>query len=346
MSIRAKSFANVPLPPKTSLEFGALGTLMARRTVTTVEIGGRTLELSNAEKVLWPEDGYTKADLVAYYRAAAPYLLPHLAGRPLTLQRYPDGIEGPSFFEKDAPRGTPEWVHTVTVPSEYGKRGEVRYAVCDDEPTLVFVANLATIVLHVWTSRIPKLDAPDLLLFDLDPGDECTVATLAKVAVAFRAALDGIGLRALVKSTGGAGLHVIVPLEPRYDYDLAKGFAELVARHVNGSMPAETTLERSTKRRPAHAVYLDYVQVGRGKTLVAPYSVRARRGAPVSMPLAWDEIDAMTRKRGRDTEAENARYTIANVPRLVGKRGDPWRDAGKGQRLEKPLAAARKTWRT
>jgi bifunctional non-homologous end joining protein LigD len=320
---------------------------MARRTVTTVEIAGRSLQLSNADKVLWPQDGYTKGDLVAYYRAVAPFLLPHLKGRPLTLQRYPDGVDGPSFFEKDAPRGTPPWVKTVTLPSEYGRRGEVEYVVCDDEATLVFVANLAAIVLHVWTSRLPKLDAPDLVLFDLDPGEQCTVATLARVAVSFRDALGEIGLSTLVKTTGGAGLHVVVPLEPRYTYDVAKALAELVARNVYDRIPAATTLERSTSKRPADAVYLDYVQVGRGKTLVAPYSVRARAGAPVSMPLGWDEVEAMTRKRGRDTAAENARHTIANVPRLLARSGDTWADgAWRPQRLEKALAAARRSWRT
>lgn len=320
---------------------------MAKRTVSTVEIGGRSLQLSNADKVLWPKGGYTKGDLVAYYRAVAPFLLPHLKGRPLTLQRYPDGIDGPSFFEKDAPRGTPDWVHTETLPSEYGRRGEVEYVVCDDEPTLVFVANLAAIVLHVWTSRLPKLDAPDLVLFDLDPGERCTVATMARVAVAFRDALEEIGLAPLVKSTGGAGLHVVVPLEPRYTYDVAKAFAELTARHVHEHMPAATTLERSTARRPADAVYLDYVQVGRGKTLVAPYSVRAREGAPVSMPVDWKEVDAMTRKRGKDTAVENARYTMADVPGLLARRGDAWGGgAWREQRLEKALVAARRSWRT
>ena len=320
---------------------------MARRTVTPLEVGGRRLEVSNWDKVLFPGDGYTKGDLVTYYRAVARFLLPHVAGRPLTLQRYPDGVDGPSFFEKDAPRGTPDWVRTLTLPAEYGRRGEVRYLVCDDESTLVFVANLAAIVLHVWTSREPHVDSPDLLLFDLDPGEACTVATLGRVAVAFHDALDGIGLHSLVKTTGGAGLHVIVPLQPRYDYDAVKVFAELVARRVNGELPGATSLERATSRRPADAVYLDYVQVGRGKTLVAPYSVRARAGAPVSTPLAWDDVRAMVRKRGRDTQAENARFTIRNVPARLAEGGDPW-DAGavRGQRLEGALTKAQRAWRT
>jgi bifunctional non-homologous end joining protein LigD len=318
---------------------------VARRTVTTLDVAGRSLEVSNWEKVLFPADGYTKGDLVTYYRTVAPFLLPHLTGRPLTLQRYPDGVDGPSFFEKDAPRGTPPWVKTVTLPAEYGRRGEVRFVLCDDEATLVFVANLAALVLHVWTSRMPDVDTPDILLFDLDAGDACTVAQLAKTALAFRDALAEIGLAPLVKTTGGSGLHVVVPLAPHYAYEFVKGFAELVARRINGALPGDTTLVRATARRPAAAVYLDYVQVGRGKTLVAPYSVRARAGAPVSMPLAWDEVEAMARKRGKDTEAENARFTIANVPQLLAKDGDPWAGAlERGQRLDSALAAAQKRW--
>jgi bifunctional non-homologous end joining protein LigD len=316
-----------------------------RRTVARVEIDGRALELSNLEKVLWPEDGFTKGDLIAYYRAVAPFMLPHLLGRPVSLQRYPDGVDGFSFFEKDVPRGAPPWVHTVTLPSEYGRRGEVRYVVCDDEPTLVWLANLAAIVLHVWTSRAPDYDVPDFILFDLDPGDECSVAALARVALAFRDALGEIGLPPLVKTTGGAGLHVVVPLEPRYTFEVAKGFAEIVARHLNGLLPEATTLQRATARRPAAAVYLDYVQVGRGKTMVAPYSVRARAGAPVSMPLEWPEVEAMSRKRERDTAAYNARYTVGNAPRRLGQEGDAWGGpAWRPQRLERPLAEARKKW--
>jgi len=318
---------------------------MARRTVAYETVGERRLELSNLDKVLFPADGYTKGDLIAYYRAVAPYVLPYLAGRPLTLQRYPDGVDGFSFFEKDAPRGTPEWVRTVALPSAYGRRDEVRYLVCDDEATLVWLANLAAIVLHVWTSRLPDPDVPDMLLFDLDPGDGCTVARLGRVAVTLRDELAAIGLSSLAKTTGGSGIHVVIPLELRYTFDVAKAFAEIVARRVAALLPEESTLQRATARRPETAVYLDYVQVGRGKTMVAPYSVRARAGAPVSMPLAWPEVEAMVRERGKDTAARNARYTLANVPGLLRERGDAWAGgAWRPQRLERPLAAARKAW--
>jgi bifunctional non-homologous end joining protein LigD len=318
----------------------------ARRTTETVVVGERTLVLSNRDKVLWPQDGYTKGDLIAYYRSVTRWIVPHLEGRPLTLQRYPNGIDGMSFFEKNAPRGLPEWIPTVAVATDSGRRAQVDFVLCNDEPTLVYLANLATIVLHVWTSRVASLDVPDFVFFDLDPFDGCTLATLAKVALGLREALGEIGLATLIKSSGGSGLHVAVPLEPRYTYDVARHFAELVARTLHGRMPALTTLERVPAKRPAGTVYLDYVQVGKGKTLVAPYSVRARAKAPVSLPLDWSEIEAMARKRAKDTEAEFARFTLKNVPALLEERGDLW-GAGswRGQRLEPALKAAQTKWR-
>ncbi len=317
-----------------------------KRTTESVEIAGRTLVLSNDAKVLWPEDGYTKGDLIRYYRSVAGWILPHLTRRPLTLQRYPDGVEGQSFFEKHAPRGLPAWIETVAVPSESGKRTSIDFIVCDDEATLVYVANLAAIVLHVWTSRVEALDVPEFLFIDLDPFDGCTLATLAKVALGLRDALNEVGLQPLVKSSGGSGLHVAVPLVLEYSYDIVKAFGELVARTLHTRLPAATTLERMPAKRPAGTVYLDYVQVGKGKTLVAPYSVRARAGAPVSMPLEWAEVQAMARKRARETEGEFARFTLKNAPARLAERGDLWGGAHwQQQRLEPALEKARKAWR-
>jgi bifunctional non-homologous end joining protein LigD len=317
----------------------------AKRTTETVEIGGHSLVLSNDAKVLWPDDGYTKGDLIRYYRAVAPFLLPHLEHRPLTMQRYPDGIYAESFFEKHAPRGLPSWIETVGVPSDSGRRDEIRFIVCNDEATLVWVANLASIVLHVWTSRVESLATPEFIFFDLDPHDDCTLATLAKVALGLKDALGEIGLTPLIKSSGGSGLHVAIPLEPDYTYEVAKAFAELVARHLNGLMPDMTTLQRMPAKRPKGTVYLDYVQVGKGKTLVAAYSARPRAGAPVSMPLEWGEVEAMTRKRAKETEAEFARFTLKNAPARLAERGDLWGGAHwKRQRLEPALEKARKAW--
>jgi bifunctional non-homologous end joining protein LigD len=269
--------------------------------------------------------------------------LPHLKDRPLTIERFPNGIDGGSFWEKDKPRGLPAWVRTASVDAST-RRDHIDFMVCDDEATLAYVANLAAIVLHVWYSHLPTLDTPDFILIDLDPY-ECGIATLARVALRFREELESIGLHPLVKTTGGTGLHVVIPLEPRYDYELAKNFAQLLAQRVNGIAPELTTLERTIAKRPRGTVYLDYVQVGKGKTYVAPFSVRARDGAPVSLPLRWLEVEAMRRKRAAETSREMARWTIANVPALIAENGDPWSaDGWVPQRLEPALEAARSIW--
>ncbi|MBV8435207.1 MAG: DNA ligase, partial [Candidatus Eremiobacteraeota bacterium] len=193
---------------------------------TPLRVGNRTLSLSNQDKVLWPRDGYTKGDLVEYYRSVASVILPHLQDRPLTLQRYPNGIDAESFFEKRLPKGVPDWVDRVTTTSAEGGR-KITYVVCNDEPTLVYVANLASIVLHVWTSRVQTLDEPDFVFFDLDPGEKCTLKNLATVTLAMRDAIKAIGMDGLVKTSGGMGLHFFVPLVAGYSYESVKLFAEL-----------------------------------------------------------------------------------------------------------------------
>ncbi len=319
---------------------------MARAPETSVAVDGRTVKLTNQDKVLFPNDGYTKGDLVRYYRAVAPVLLPYLRDNPLTMERFPDGIAVPrGIWEKQMPKYTPDWVRRVTIPPSTGEPRNVTYVVVDDEPSLVWVANLAAVTLHIWYSRATALDVPDVILFDLDPGERCPLARLAKVAVSFREELDAVGIRAYVKTTGGMGLHVIVPLEPQYDYDVAKGVSELVARRVHAVLPKDTTLERAIARRPDDVVYLDWVQVGKGKTYVAPFTVRARDEAPVSMPLAWREVETMRRKRAPETTKEMRRWTIANVPKLVAKHGDPWVGEGwEPQSLDAAVARARTLW--
>ncbi|MBC5806427.1 MAG: non-homologous end-joining DNA ligase [Candidatus Eremiobacter antarcticus] len=299
-----------------------------------VAIGGKRVKLTNLDKVLWPADGYTKGDLIAYYRDVASWLLPYLRGRPLTLQRFPNGIDEGSFFEKDVPRGAPDWVKTIELPA-YGRHASVEYILCDDEATLAFVANLASITLHVWTSQVGTLDNPDCALFDLDPWEGCSLSTLASVALELRDMLKHVGLGPLVKTSGGTGLHVIVTLAPKHDYDTVKAFAEVIARGLAEERPRQVTLERTIAKRPRGTVYIDWVQVGKGKTIVPPYVVRARKGAPVSMPLAWSDVEAMVRKKARDPHSEFARWSIANVRALLAQNGDPWkREARKKQSLE------------
>jgi bifunctional non-homologous end joining protein LigD len=309
-------------------------------------VGSRTLSLSNLDKVLWPRDGYTKGDLIEYYRHVAADALTHLKGRPLTLQRYPNGIDAQAFFEKQLPRGTPEWIERVTVPTPGGSRSHVTFLICNDAPSLIYVANLATIVLHVWTSRVPALDEPDFVIFDLDPGERCTLKTLATVALAIRSLLEAIGLAPLVKTTGGVGVHVVVPLAAGYSYDTVKIFAEIVARRAATELGERATLQRTIAKRPQSAVYIDYVQVGHGKTIVAPYSVRARDGAPVSTPLHWSEIEDFGRRRTSAVPADIfAEFNIATTPVRLKREGDLWgRKAWRKQRLEAAIAKARRLW--
>jgi bifunctional non-homologous end joining protein LigD len=313
---------------------------------TEVRVGSRRLSLSNLDKVLWPRDGYTKGDLIEYYTKIAPCAIPHLKKRPLTLQRYPNGIDGEAFFEKQVPRGAPDWIDRVTVPTPGGRNAETTFPICNDAPSLVYLANLAAIVLHVWTSRMPALDEPDFAIFDLDPGESCALKTLVAVALRLRELLGAVGLAPLVKTTGGYGLHVVVPLAARYSYDTVKIFAEIVARRVAGELEEAATLERSIAKRSPSAVYIDFVQVGQGKTIVAPYSARARDGAPVSTPLHWDEVEALARRRTTALPADEfAKHTIATVVGRVEREGDLWGPKHwKKQRLEPAIAKARRLW--
>jgi bifunctional non-homologous end joining protein LigD len=318
---------------------------MASTERTAVKVGSRTLSVSNLTKVLFPRDGYTKGDLIAYYRGVSPFLLPHLRDLPLTLQRWPDGIDGPSFFEKHLPKGLPEWAARTAIASPEGHRANTTYMICNDEATLVFVANLASIVLHVWTSRVETIEEPDYIFFDLDPGERCTIKTLADVTLRVRDVLASIGMTALVKTSGGMGLHVVVPLIAGYSYDAAKMFAEIVAHRLAGDDPKRITLERSVAKRDQTAVYFDFQQVGRGKTTVCAYSVRARDGAPVSTPLDWSEVEAFARKRSGAPWDTFAAFNIETTPKRLEKEGDLWSGkAWKKQKLEPAIAKAQKLW--
>jgi len=289
-----------------------------------VRVGKRTLSVSNLDKILYPRDGYTKGDLIEYYRGVAQVMLPHLRDRPLTLQRYPDGIDAQSFFEKGRPKGLPEWVQTVTITSPEGRRAHTTYLVCNDEATLAYVANLASIVLHVWTSKTKAIEHPDFVFFDLDPGERCTIKTIATVALALRDVLEAIKVEPLVKTSGGHGLHVVIPLAAGYSYDDVKVFAEAVARHLAQEQRELVTLERALARRDGSAVYFDYLQVGRGKTIVAPYSARARDGAPVSTPLDWSEVEAFARKRSGVPSEVFAAFTMRSIRARIERDGDLW----------------------
>ena len=299
-------------------------TAAARTARTEVKVGGKPVTLSNADRVLWPREGFTKGDLVKYYLSVAKWLLPYLKDRPVSLERYPHGIGKPGFFEKNAPSGLPPWVKTITLKGG-GKREKVRYILCDHPATLAYLANLASIALHVWMSRAGSLDSPDFVLFDLDRVEGCSLKTLATVALAVRDELQSKGMRPLPKTTGGSGLHIMVWLRGSYDYARARELTHEVALRIAERLPRLVTLERLIAKRPRGTVYMDWAQIARGKTIVMPFVVRAHPGAPVSMPLTWAEVSRMSRSTVADPGRYFARWNIRNVPGMLKRGGDPWK---------------------
>jgi bifunctional non-homologous end joining protein LigD len=269
------------------------------------------VRVTNAKKVFWPAEGYTKGDLVQYYETVAPLLLPYLRDRPVVLTRYPDGITGKSFFQKDAPVYVPDWLRTETVHSGDGER-DIRYFVIDDLPSLRYVANLGTIPLHFWSARIGSLEHPDWLVLDLDP-KEAPFAHVVRVARALKEILDELKLPSYIKTSGATGLHVLLPMGRRYTHEETRTFARLLAMLTVDAVPEISTVTRSIRGRGGK-VYVDFGQNGRGNTIVAPYSVRPLPGAPASCPLRWDEVTA---------RLDPARFTIRTIPERFEKMDDP-----------------------
>lgn len=269
----------------------------------------RGVRLTNPAKLLFPEDNITKRDLAAYYDAVAPLLLPHLAGRPLTLLRYPDGIHGESFFQKDVRGKLPPWFPTVEVEADGGVQ---HLALCDSREALLHLANLACIDLNPWMSRAGSLDHPDFLLIDLDP-HEAPYSLVIEAALRAKVLLDEIGLRGFPKTTGGNGLHIYIPLAAGYSFDHTRAFAEALSRVLARRHPKIFTLPRSRSKREKNRVYFDWQQNGRGKSISAPYVVRPRPGAHVATPLDWAEL--------RPTLTP-AQFHLRNAPARFQKTGD------------------------
>jgi bifunctional non-homologous end joining protein LigD len=291
--------------------------LVAKKAVTPAVPepvrNGREVTLTHPDKVYWPDEGYTKADVVNYYREVAPFILPYLRDRPESLHRHPNGYLGQSFFQKDVGKlHPPDWVHTVRVRSQSGSR-LIRYLLCQDVDTLLYLANLGCIELNPLHSRVGSLDEPDYVVIDLDPEDT-PFARVVETALEVRKLLDRAGAPCFCKTSGKRGLHIYVPLRARYDYDQAKQFAELIANLVNKRSPEFTSVLRSPSRRQ-HQVYLDFLQNRRGQTLAAPYSVRPAPGATVSTPVRWAEV----RK-----SLDPSRFTIRTLPRRLARVGDLW----------------------
>jgi bifunctional non-homologous end joining protein LigD len=293
------------------------------------------VKLSNLDKVFWPDEGITKGDLLDYYRAVAPAILPHLRDRPFTMRRYPDGITGKAFFQKDAPKHMPEWiprfrveVSTRDTPRE---RRWIETPIINDEDALLWAANMACIDMNVWYSRVDKPDRPDFVLFDLDPSPDVGFKETVQVALLVKDMLDALGLESFPKTSSADGMHVLVPVERRYTFDDTRELSEIVAGAIARMNQGLATTEWSKAKR--RGVLIDSNQNGQGKTIASAYSVRPRPGAPVSTPLRWDEVN---------DRLDPSAYTMDVVLERVRAHGDLF--AGvltTRQRLEKALAALR-----
>ncbi|MEV5608721.1 non-homologous end-joining DNA ligase [Streptomyces sp. NPDC052225] len=290
----------------------------------TIRAGKRSVELHRPDKVLLPgrddgDEGVTKSDLADYYRAVAPFMLPHLRGRPLMLERHPDGLDGPRFMQKDTPDHYPGWIHRVEVAKE---GGTVTHTVCEDTATLMFLVDQAALTLHRWQSRVGRIERPDRLVFDLDPAKD-DFAPVREAARLLHALLDELGLPAAPMTTGSRGVHVVVPINGHHDFDETRDFARQVADTLADEHPEALTTAARKKDR-GDRLYLDVLRNGYAQTAVVPYTVRAKPGAPVATPLSWEQLD--------DPAVDARSWSVTDA--VEQARTNPWTGLlGKGRAL-------------
>jgi bifunctional non-homologous end joining protein LigD len=285
------------------------------RTVE-VEVERRRLKLSNLEKVFYPKVGFTKGQVVDYYRRIAPAVLPHLRDRPLTLKRYPDGVEGQHFYEKQCPSHRPDWVRTAGIHSRRNKR-EIDFCVADDLPTLIWLANLADLELHTSLSRCKEPNRPTMMVFDLDPGPPAAILECARIALELRTMLDALGLESVPKTSGSKGIQVYVPLNVRVTYDDTKPFAHAIAKLLERQRP-ELVVSSMKKEIRGGKVLVDWSQNDDHKTTVCAYSLRARERPTASTPLLWEELEEALEARA----AERLVFESEQVIERVEQHGD------------------------
>jgi len=281
----------------------------------SIKASGRVVEISNPDKVLFPDDGLTKFDLARYADRIAPTALPHYRDRPLTMQRFPDGIDAGGFFQKNVPDHFPDWIERVELPKE---GGTVTHAVITEAAALVYLADQGCITPHLALARSDSPRHPDRLIFDLDPSDD-EFGKVQEVAHALKHALDDRDLPSFVTTTGSRGLHIVLSLDASVEVDALRPFARSLAREVTEANPSLATVEQRKDTR-GDRVLIDTFRTAYGQTAVAPYGVRARPGAPVATPLRWDEVFAS------DLTAD--RYTITSIFRRLGQMADPWAELG------------------
>jgi len=290
-----------------------------------VELDGKRQRFSNLNKIYFPESQISKRELLAYYYRVAPKILPYLRERPMVLRRYPNGITGEAFFQKEASETAPDWMETTLVPSDHHGR-EVPYFLCNDRSALLYLTNLGCIDHNPWPSRSGKLEEPDYFFFDLDPTDDTDYDVVVTVAKAIYEKVRSLGLKIFPKTSGASGFHLFLPLAPGYTYEQARTFAEIIARIIAAENPKLITMERAVTKRPHGRVLIDFVQNAFGRPLASAWSARAYPKAPVSCPLFPEEL-----KKGLDPSKFNIRTVLARLQ----KKGDPWADFWKKpQRLE------------
>jgi bifunctional non-homologous end joining protein LigD len=278
-----------------------------------VTVDKTNVSLTSLERVYWPDEKITKYELLCYYIAISPYLMPFLKDRPAILQRWPRGIKAPMFFQQDL-ESAPHFIKTVRLTNQMGR--ELDYAVYTNTASLLHFVNLGTIEQHPWHSTIKKLNQPDWIAIDLDP-KQAPWANVLQVALVAKAVCDEIGLRAFPKTSGSSGIHIYLPLKPTADYEEAAEFARLLSNEIAHRAPKIATVERALAKRKKEQVYVDWMQNARGKSLAAIYTARAKPKATVSMPLTWRQIEQ---------GVKISDFTIKNTPAVVKKAGDPWAD--------------------
>jgi bifunctional non-homologous end joining protein LigD len=282
--------------------------------------------ITHPEKLLFPDDGITKGDVAAYYEAMAPVILPHLRGRPITMERYPAGIGAKGFWQKDVSKGFPSWLERVEVPK---KDGVVHHPIVTDTRSLLWMTNQNTITQHVWTSRVPDLDYPDLCVFDLDPSND-DVTEVRGAAVGLRDLLEKLGLPSWVKTTGSKGFHIVVPLDGKTTMESAAHFANAVGSLFVRLAPERLTQEFSKVDRRGR-IYVDTGRNGYHATFAAVYTIRARPRAPISAPCTWEEVESGL--------VGPTSFTLRNMPERMARVGDIWRDMRRrGRSLQKAMA--------
>lgn len=281
---------------------------------TTVEVEGRTLKLTNLDKVLYPATGFTKGQVVDYYARIAPVLVPHLAGRPLTMKRYPGGVDQEFFFEKNAPKHRPDWVKTAPVWSE-GNHRTIYFLLANDLPTLIWIANLASIELHPSLSLAPDIAKPTMIVFDLDPGPPANIVQCAQVGLWVREIFDHFGLQSFPKTSGSKGLQIYIPLNTKTSYDQTKPFAHAMARLLEQQHP-DLVVSDMKKAVRTNKVFVDWSQNDEHKTTISVYALRAREHPTVSTPVTWEEVEQALKKKDASRLVFEAKDVLARVEKM------------------------------